>query len=312
MIMIAAPTAIFLAIVATNLAIDPQGVFGTGVFGLPGNSNLRYFRVKSYSANPDKVDGLLFGSSRVLDFPLDDLSRATGGLVFFNFGVTAGQMTDYLPSFEYVLRDKVARNQRLRAVFLMLDADGFGTPAMTNRGTNYDLPPELTGERPLRFWLRMLTAVQVKTWLSEISRFRRERHDERAAGLWPAPVLAAAGPQPDRAADGAAGGVENLLPLLGRPDLALHLTLLTRFVALCRSNDVALTVAIAPLNRSYADRFDRAELTRVVDEILHIVPVWDFSNPDWLADRQELWSDPKHFVPDVSRILIAKIFGGPA
>ena len=61
----AAAFAAFLAVVAANLAIDPQMVFGTGLFGASLNPNDRYQRFLEYEANADRYDGLLLGSSRV-------------------------------------------------------------------------------------------------------------------------------------------------------------------------------------------------------------------------------------------------------
>ena len=160
---------LFLATVAINLAIDSQGVFGTGVLGQPLNANARYQRFVAYQAASDRYDGLLFGSSRALDLPVAQLQRMDGA-TFASFAVQFGLVTDDLPVLEYVLGEKAAKRKRLRAVFLLLDADAIGDQPRTNRFLQTMLAPPLTGEQPLRFWWRYLTAIQVGTWRGEIVR----------------------------------------------------------------------------------------------------------------------------------------------
>src|ERR1700674_5019154 len=154
---------LFLAVVGMNLAIDTQGVFGTGLLGKPLNPNVRYQNFVAYAAASDRYDGLLFGSSRAFDLPVEPLQQMDGA-TFADFAVQFGMITDHLPVLEYVLREKAAKHERLRAVFLLLDADSLGDAPRTNRFLQTLLPPALTSERPLRFWWRYLTAIQVGTW----------------------------------------------------------------------------------------------------------------------------------------------------
>ena len=150
--MVAVATALFVAVGAINLAIDPQGVFGTGLLRPTRNPNLRYLNVAAYQANPSAYDGLLFGSSRGGVIPLDELSRHMGGINFARFSVPLGLLPDHLPVLEYVLRDKATRGERLKAVFLLLDADVFGRQPMGNQSIYSYHHPVLAGESPGRFW----------------------------------------------------------------------------------------------------------------------------------------------------------------
>src|SRR5205814_5115745 len=88
--LISLPMVAFLAVVATNLIIDPQAVFGTGVFGITLNANSRYLTFANYRAASDKFDGLLFGSSRALAISSDELSQHTKGVNFARFVVNGG------------------------------------------------------------------------------------------------------------------------------------------------------------------------------------------------------------------------------
>ena len=72
--------------------------------------------------------------------------------VFASFAVVGGSFVDYIPMLEFVLRDKRARGERLRAVFLALDVDGFGSKPFTNYSNQFLLPPALSGESAARFW----------------------------------------------------------------------------------------------------------------------------------------------------------------
>src|SRR5262245_5702422 len=107
---------LFVGVVSANLAIDTQGVFGTGLLGQPLNANTRYKRLVDYQADANRYEGLLFGSSRAVDLPLDELERAKG-IAFANFAVQFGLIADDMPVLQYVLRDKAAKGQRLRMVF---------------------------------------------------------------------------------------------------------------------------------------------------------------------------------------------------
>ena len=160
---------LFLAVVCANVMLDPQAVFRANVHPYAGNTNDRFQRFRDYQASPDRFDGLVFGSSRASHVPLDELSRRLSGVNFSNFGVTAGLITDHLPVLEYVLRHK-ARNTRLRAVFLLLDIDYFGTQPVTNKTIATMLPPALTSESNVLSWWRQLTAIQFKAWRAAIRR----------------------------------------------------------------------------------------------------------------------------------------------
>jgi hypothetical protein len=290
---------LFLATVAINLTIDTEGVFGTGLLGQPLNPNVRYQRFVAYAAASDRYDGLLFGSSRALDLPVDQLQRLEGA-AFANFAVQFGLITDDLPVLEYVLRDKAAKRERLRAVFLLLDADAIGDQPRTNRFLQTMLAPPLTGEQPLRFWWRYLTAIQIGTWRGEIVR------------AW------TKAPPREGDTESAADGLEALRtgrafdPITLRPDYARQLRLLQQFVALCRSNGLRLTVAVSPLSRGEAAKYDPAELMKVVADVSRIVPVWDFTNSQWMADHQEYWYDSRHFRSELGVMMLARIFGEPA
>src|SRR5262245_14092532 len=151
LVLSAAGALLFLAVIAANVIIDPQGVFGTGLLPRSANANTRYLSVAEYQSAPDRYDGIVFGSSRAA-FPLGELSRHMNGARFLTFAVSLGTLTDHLPMLEFVVRDKTRRSERLRAAFLLLDADGmldeqrFGAHPVTGRLIYRLMPPALSGE----------------------------------------------------------------------------------------------------------------------------------------------------------------------
>src|SRR5689334_23116094 len=159
---------LFAAVVGANLLIDPQAVFGTGLFGRSPNANDRFERLRDYEADPSRYDGVLFGSSRAFVLPVAELSRRLDGAHFANFAVVGGMLTDFVPTLEYVLRDKILRGERLRTVVLQLDVDGFGRRPFTSEGLQYALPPAISGESRMRLWWKLLTSIQLKAWQSAI------------------------------------------------------------------------------------------------------------------------------------------------
>jgi hypothetical protein len=154
----------FFAIVAANVLIDPQRVFGTNLFPDKRNENFRYTRYLAYREARDRIDGLMFASSRGIGIPLDVLSEHTGGVTYADFTVAFGMITDHLPVLERAIRDKAAKGERLKQVFLLLDVDFLGIRPNTNRNPQTQLHPDLTGEDPARFWVRYLTAIQYRAW----------------------------------------------------------------------------------------------------------------------------------------------------
>jgi len=317
--------AIFAFVVATNVVIDPEGVLGTGVVEA-STPNDRFMRFSEYEQTADHRDGLLFGSSRAPGIPIDELSHRMGAN-FANFSQLGGNMADYEPVLEYVLRTKREKGQQLRAVFLLLDLDGFGTASPTNGSLQTLLPPELTGESVAHFRWRYLTAIQYGPWHEAVPailanwRARRTVVAEAKQAADPVPIQAAqAAPAEDvrlpdvtpfdPAVIRPAGVAEPLR--VARPVIPAEqqrqLALLRRFTLLCRQNNVHLVVAATPLNRRLATLYRPEELIRRRDEIAAIVPLWDFGSPDWLSDRPEFWFDEGHFQIQLGKIMLDAIF----
>jgi hypothetical protein len=309
-----------LTVMAANVLIDPQGVFGTGVFVPVVNANLRYLDLMAYKVAPDRYDGVLFASSRGEAFDRDLLAQRLGVHAVANFSVPAGLMTDHLPALEYLLRDKAARGTHIAAIFLLLDADLFGTKPWTDDNADSFLPPEVGGESLWRFWWRYLTVFQFTNWRQYISRaFAAHLSDARRPGKFE-PYIVRAGlipaPSPQAAADQLLGAVnssdQQAAEPRPRPDLAHQLDLLKRFLSLCRENRINLVAAFSPLNpqNEYAGDPRMPDNERIVDMIARIIPVWDFDRPAWLYERPDLWNDVFHYKPAVANMMLQRIFGG--
>jgi hypothetical protein len=289
-LLIALAAATFAATALANIAIDPQGVFATGLFGNPLNPNTRYRRFLAYQRAAHKVDGLLFASSRGGAFDSDLLAQRMGVRAVASFAVPFGLLSDHLPFLEYVVRDKARRGERIGAVLLIIDADHFGKAPWTNVNIDSFLPPPVSGEGAAYFWWRYLTAFQYQNWRKAIAR-RRSHAAERTADEEPALPPARA-----------------VRPSIPRPDFDNQLALLGRFARLCADNAIRLTVATSPLSRSNARALDADELAKVVERLAAVVPLWDFSAPAPLASRADLWLDASHFSPLLARMMVDRMF----
>ena len=309
------------ATMAANILIDPQDVFGTHLIRTHPNANARYAALRAYQAAPARYDAVLFGSSRGNLFDLKLLAGQLGVQGVARFSVPFGLLTDHLPALEFLLRDKAARGEQLKAVFLVLDADFFGKQPWTNINIDSFLPPQLSGESRFRFWWRYLTAFQLKQWRSDLRGLGESRPVPApdamrtrlaAAGLVPlrpfGPIGARASqpltPVADTSAEGTSG------PEI-RSDVAHQLGLLARFVALCRALDVRLIVAFSPLNRQNVGDDQAPDNARIVDQVARLTPVWDFDRPAWLSDRPDLWLDLSHYSTAVATMMTQRIFGAP-
>jgi hypothetical protein len=320
--LLGASGALFLCLAATNVIVDPQGVFGTKLFPLSLNVNYHQQSVRNYQASPREYEGVLLGSSRAATLPLDDLSHRLGGVRLAPFNVAGGMLPDQLPAVEFVLRDKMRSGGRLRAVFLLIDIDAFGTRPWTNLTIETLLPPALSDENPVGFWWKNLTTFQASKWLIAI---RQAHADFRSANpssgttqgvdLLVSAADAASTAVLERQArkqtmlPGAAGGVEQITQ---RPHFAEQLHQLERLARLCRQNGTKLLVATSPLHRTVESHLDPDDLAHAITRISRIVPIWDFTRAPWLSDDSARWlRDTSHFDGVTARMLVARMFGDP-
>lgn len=312
---VAIATAWLAATMTANVLIDPQGVFGSELVPVHLNANQRYAAFRDYKGAPERYDAVLFGASRGNAFDRTFLAAQFGARAVVNFSVPFGLLTDHLPALQFLLRDKAARGERLKGVFLLLDADFFGKAPWTNVNIDSFLPPQESGESPLRFWWRYLTAFQFKYWNMDL---RRLRATATASAGTPRPRYAAAGLMPllplGSLAPPARIPVDDIQELDApeiRSDLARQLDLLARFVALCRAQDVRLIVAFSPLSRQNVPDVQAPDNARIVDQVARVVPVWDFGRPAWLSERPDLWLDNSHYGPAVATMMMQRVFGLP-
>ncbi len=289
---------------AVNVGLDPEAVFNPAKASERINANTRYLRYLDYKALDPRPDGVLFGSSRGNHFDRDALARHMGLNRVAGFAVNFGMVSDHLPALDYVIRDKAARGETLKAALVMLDVDHFGKAAWTNTNLDGFLPPEISGEAPARFWWRNLSAFQPRVWFSTL----------RGRPAPPPPEQPAdrgeAGSPPNERRDSAASPARRRT-VVPRPQLEAQLVMLGRMAALCREHGIRLIVATSPLSRTNARDYDPADLARVTARISAVVPLWDFGAPDWLSERSDLWFDPSHFHDEVSRMMLARMFGAP-
>jgi hypothetical protein len=315
---------LFLGVAGMNLFLDPMGVFGTNLLPRPKNFNDRYVKFSQYQSRSGQYDGVVFGSSRLNAIPIAEVSRHTGGISYANFGVVGGMLSDHVTVLDFVLREKTARGQHIRSVFILLDADLFGRRPFTNESLQFVWPPALTGESPLRFWWRNLVAIQFQAWRSALGDIVKTGQSAEAS----VPGLPRESTDILSSMVGFAGiGIANAQPSIPaapspvaaparekvtkRPLYPQHLELWTNLVALCRAQGIELIVAISPLSRTMAAEFDLADLSKAIDDVAALAPVWDFSNAGWIADDPKLWLDSSHFAPEVGRMMAARMFGDP-
>lgn len=310
LVMILGAALLFASTIAANVLFDPELVFGTNLFPQNINWNERVSKLKNYQRETPDVDALLFSSSRgnLLDRNL--LAKDMGASHLLSLSVSFGMITDHLPIFEYILRDKAARGQHLKAVMLLLDPDFFGKPPWTNSNINSFLPPELSGESPVRYWWRYLTVFQYRLW-RDVWRSSRaqakpvnpaERPDGNAVATEAIPAAARA-PIPTIAEDYRRGW--NSV----RPDLERQLEALRRFVQLCRDNNVKLTVAVSPIIDQNLALHEPGMIDALMTRLSTVTPLWDFNSPPLIAGRRDYWLDFSHFDAAAGTMMINRMFG---
>jgi hypothetical protein len=317
--LLAGTALLFLSTAAANVVLDPEQVFGLGLYSHSVNINERVLRLRQYQREADSVDGLLFSSSRGTFLDPKLLAKGMGLSHFFSASMSYGMVSDYVPLFEYIVRDKAARAVKLKHVFVLLDVDFFGRPPWTNSNINSFLPPEISEESAARYWWRYLTAFQYRFWRDVI----KEDGWRAEAARAPAASEAHGQTRPTGATGGAQAStmaaVRSSIPyepeeyrrgwLTVRPDLDRQLALLQRLVARCRENQIRLTVAVSPLKAWNLDLNGPAEIDALTERLSRITPLWDFNSVPLIAGKDEYWLDNSHFDAKAGTMMLTRIFG---
>jgi hypothetical protein len=334
--------AIVVATMLANVVIDPEEVFQTNL--LPGHSspNTRYQRLNDYQRDARQTDALLFGSSRSTIFDRATMATLTGAKHVASFALLAGTVTDDLSFLQYVVRDKAAHGEHLKHVLLLVDTDFLGTMPWTNKNLDSFMPPEISGESRFRFWMRYLVSMQTTNWRESLRRSFGHpsappipvastgaadgRMRVAAAGNLSALMSALPTDDGRRAEDGAgviltAGETTTEpQPLVDdgqelsrarrsvKPFLDAQLKDLATFVALCRQNGIALTVAIDPLHKLNQSSFLPGHLQEMAVRVAQVTPVWDFESPAWLASDPAYWFEASHFKPEIAALMLRRMY----
>ncbi len=309
---------LFLALAGLNVILDPWSVFRLSP-ERHAAVNDRYGFYRVYAAEPDRYGALLLASSRGLMFTLDELSQHSDGETFARFSVSFGRLADHLAVLDFVLRDKAARNERLKDVFLLIDLDTFGEPPPPD-ALQLLQPPAISGEPAFRFWWKNLTAVQMEAWkrvLHAPGNAGGALHGPSAAMLAAAPRLAAMPPgyggasaRPVRPKPTQVAPVQSVDRISERRYFEDDMRRWSRIVSLCHDKGVRLVAALSPLSPATHAALDAADAAAVAERISRTAPVWDFSSPREPSDSPELWADPRHYRREVAVFMLARIFGG--
>jgi hypothetical protein len=313
-VFIAGAVLMFALTLGANVVLDPEGVFGTTFFPRKLNANERVFKLKKYQVAAAETDAILFSSSRGNLLRPRLLVQGMRASRFLSASMSYGMISDHLPLLKFILRDKANRPVKLKHVFLLLDADFFGRQPWTNHNINSFLPPALSGEPAGQYLWRYLTAFQYRLW-RDVIRANGARGTAMAAGLLPLDTQDAGddgdGPAFARQPDVEVSEDYRLAWNRLRPDLGRQLRQLQEFVALCRANNVELTVVASPQRRVALHLNDPEEISRITGLIGQITPIWDFNSPPLLADQNEYWLDNSHFDKNAGDIMLARIFAQP-
>lgn len=308
LILIAGAFTLLASTVVANVVTDPEDVFGTKMFPPTKNLNHRNQKFLAYKMSARSVDALLFASSRGNFFDDKALSQKMGATNVFNAAVAYGLISDHLPLLEYVLRDKKAHGERLKAVLLMLDADFFGKPPWTQSNIDSFLPPELSNESAARYWLRYLTVFQFRHWRDVI---RGTDGVSVTQQFFAEPVTVGQ-------ADAGAAAPLRMTPRFTtyrrsfnstRPDFERQIRQLGRFVALCREHGVDLRIAISPAIVENLRLHEPGVLAGIVDKISRTEPLWDFTSSAVSVERG-YWADFSHYNHRAATMILDRIYGG--
>lgn len=303
---VAAWTALLLTV---NLLVDPFQVFGLLPLRDSYGPNEMLNKYRHLAAHPERHDAFLVGSSRMGAYEPATANRLRPGRRYYNLGVLGSRPAEQLA----LLQALRAAGVTIREVVVGLELYPFLTPRPPDALT-YRLPPEVTGEARLAFYLAYLWHVDYSRLLSRVGHhFHAQpqmRFDFTGTGRY---VLA--GLERERAADPVAYRQRYVAerPDTARPTSPPH-WLESGFADLARLRDwlraqqINAVYFIHPLHPGDLTNVAVTAPAEFVHRVRQLVPdVRDFSQEArFLASRD--YYDYKHYTPAVADGILQALF----
>ncbi len=316
--LIALPFAAIAVVISVNLVLDPQGVFGTGLFPPAVPHNIRYKQFEHYLKHRDGYDTLVFGSSRSAAIETQEIERLLPGAKVAHMGAPAGIPSEYVAILERIIEDKARARRRLSTILIFLDYDLMRARPLHQQGLSARPHPAVSGESRFQFFLQHAVAVQWHAWRDVVRPKRRPRFAGSPRSMTAHHGLPADTFRGTRFAGIVLSSIEasgydgKKVSAIERGRIKAQISALKRIAAMCRRHDIRLIVAANPLNRSVVNQAGLDVIDYAAARVAETLPVWDFGHPDWLSNRRELWEDMSHFSAEVGRAMLGQLLGQPA
>lgn len=306
--------ALGVCLLGLNWLADPYGVFGSPVFDWPSygmTMNPRAAKITYIKDHADEYDSYILGCSSTSSFPKEELDELYGA-DFYNMIVYGADMLDTEQEARWLIDNCTVKN-----LIVNVYIDNCFEYATPPSGLSYSLPPEVTGENAVVYYLkylfsdpresvRKLRSFKKDTYMTQSfdvfnaetgSYDKKVRDAERisdlASYLESYPVFASY-PQGKRQ--------------INRDAMAGTMESIGNIRRLCEERGIDLTVAAGPVYADYMAYFEPEQVKEFYCALAEVTPFWDFSYSS-VSFEPRYFYDETHFRNSVGVMAAARMAG---
>jgi hypothetical protein len=302
---------VVVALASVNYVTDPFEIFHSGFYPKPYQINERFNKVEYLIANPNKFNGLMFGSSTIGGTHPKQIEPYYPDSRFYNFTLSNGNMYDYIAHLKAFVRQGLP----LKHVYLQLDIETMGVYGHDPGMFLLKQHPKVSGDLPVRFCLSYLTGVFPKNIRGKIERNQPDapppfsRFHIEETGIWERPE------QEQQIAQDCAthrksptfSGISTRKVFGSRSKQSLDA--LREIKKIATEHGIQLTVFIAPTNHKLLDTFVVEDYLGYLQGIAEITNFYDFSGYNSVALNNCNFYELVHYRPHVGKWVVARIAG---
>lgn len=301
-------------VVGFNYLADPFGVFQGSFLEWPGYEmtiNPRAAKLTYLKTHAQEYDSYLIGCSSTSSYPVEKLNQYLDAR-FYNMIMYGADMLDV----EQIARRLIETTQVKNLVVNLYIDNAISYDTLPDP-RSFAVPPEATGEDPLRFYSRFL-CMDPRHSLDKLSAMARDTYTTQAFDVFNPVTGAYDKKERDAEFIGDMDAYLQAYPVfaaypegyrvMNEEAISGTLASLTRLRDLCRERDINFLVVCAPVYHAYLRYFDWAQVEDFYTRLAQVTPYWDFTFSSVSFDPRYFY-DETHFRNCVGEMALARVFG---
>ncbi len=303
---------LFLSIV--NICVDPYDVFGSNILTNSHATNERYVKIKHLLKNRHKYDSYIFGSSKANVLSPEMINKYLPDTHYYNLSMKNSSLFDYLLHLNYLIRNGFeVRNVILTIDLSLLSPEYFAA----FRGEPLSLTPEhfphpsVLKQSNISYYMRYLKKLAPKAVLGKIHKnifmnspnqldiekgvYRWNQQEKEIMVNHEKYILTEDSLHTNK--------VNRYLKISGE-----SIDAISRFIKLCDTNNINLTIIILPQNYNVMNILAEAEYFSFLINLSKITQYWNFSGYHSLSTENKYFYDYQHFRPLIAEMIFDRIY----